>query len=479
MTKLNKDFLWGGALAAHQFEGGWNKGGKGQSVVDVLTAGAHGVPRRITDKIEDNEFYPNHEAIDFYSNYKQDIAMFAEMGLKVLRTSIGWTRIFPKGDELEPNEEGLQFYDDVFDELLKYNIKPVITLSHFEIPLHLAKEYGGFRSREVVDFFARFAEVVFNRYKDKVEYWMTFNEINNQMDVNNPLFLWTNAGIQVQPGEDARAVMYQSAHHQLLASAKAVIIGKKINPDFKIGAMVSHVPVYPYSCDPKDIMAAEIANRERFFFPDVHVRGKYPAYALKELERLGVSLPIEPGDEEILAQGTVDYLAFSYYMSTTVKHDVHNDNTGDIVNGGLSNGVENPHIKSSDWGWAIDPDGLRYVLNTLYNRYQIPLFIVENGFGAIDTVEADGSINDDTRIEYFRSHIEAVKDAVIEDGVDLLGYTPWGIIDVVSFTTGEMKKRYGMIYVDRDNEGNGTMKRSKKKSFDWYKNVIATNGEEL
>lgn len=476
---LPKDFLWGGAFAAHQFEGGWDKDGKGPSVVDVLTAGAHGVPRRITDKVEAHEFYPNHEAVDFYSRYKEDIALFAEMGIKALRTSIGWTRIFPKGDEDEPNEAGLQFYDDVFDELLKYGIKPVITLSHFEIPLHLAREYGGFRSRKVVDCFEKFAKVVFERYKDKVEYWMTFNEINNQMDVNNPLFLWTNAGIQVQPGEDARSVMYQSAHHQLLASAKAVIAGHKINPNFKIGAMVSHVPVYPYSCHPKDIMAAEIANRERFFFPDVQVRGKYLAYALKELDRLGVSLPIEPGDEEILAQGTVDYLAFSYYMSTTVKHDVQNNETDNIANGGLPNGVKNPYIGASDWGWEIDPDGLRYVLNTLYNRYQLPLFIVENGFGAVDELTEDNKVHDTTRIDYFKNHIQAMKDAVELDGVDLLGYTPWGIMDIVSFTTGEMKKRYGMIYVDRDNEGNGTMNRYKKDSFDWYKNVIATNGESL
>ncbi|PNZ25314.1 6-phospho-beta-glucosidase [Staphylococcus rostri] len=479
MMALPKDFLWGGAFAAHQFEGGWDKDGKGPSVVDVLTAGAHGVPRRITDKVEAHEFYPNHEAVDFYSRYKEDIALFAEMGIKALRTSIGWTRIFPKGDEDEPNEAGLQFYDDVFDELLKYGIKPVITLSHFEIPLHLAREYGGFRSRKVVDCFEKFAKVVFERYKDKVEYWMTFNEINNQMDVNNPLFLWTNAGIQVQPGEDARSVMYQSAHHQLLASAKAVIAGHKINPNFKIGAMVSHVPVYPYSCHPKDIMAAEIANRERFFFPDVQVRGKYPAYALKELDRLGVSLPIEPGDEEILAQGTVDYLAFSYYMSTTVKHDVQNNETDNIANGGLPNGVKNPYIGASDWGWEIDPDGLRYVLNTLYNRYQLPLFIVENGFGAVDELTEDNKVHDTTRIDYFKNHIQAMKDAVELDGVDLLGYTPWGIMDIVSFTTGEMKKRYGMIYVDRDNEGNGTMNRYKKDSFDWYKNVIATNGESL
>jgi len=479
MSKLPKDFLWGGALAAHQFEGGWNAGGKGPSVVDVMTAGAHGVSRKITDTIEENEFYPNHEAIDFYHHYKEDIALFAEMGLKCLRTSIGWSRIFPKGDEDTPNEEGLQFYDNVFDELLKYGIEPVITLSHFEMPLHLAREYGGFRNRKVVDYFVKFAEVCFDRYKDKVKYWMTFNEINNQMDVDNPLFLWTNSGVTIKEGENPKEVMYQTGHHELIASALSVAAGKKINPDFLIGAMVSHVPIYPFSSNPEDIMLAEEEMRQRYFFPDVHVRGAYPKYALKEFEREGYNIKFEEGDEEILRNGTVDYLGFSYYMSTTVKSDVVNDNTGDIVNGALRNGVENPYIKSSDWGWAIDPTGLRYTLNRFYDRYQIPLFIVENGFGAIDTISEDGSIHDPERIQYLKSHIEALEKAVEYDGVDLIGYTPWGIIDIVSFTTGEMKKRYGMIYVDRDNEGNGSMKRFKKDSFDWYKQVIETNGEVL
>ncbi|TWT25423.1 6-phospho-beta-glucosidase BglA [Planomicrobium sp. CPCC 101110] len=479
MSKLPNDFLWGGALAAHQFEGGWNQGGKGPSVVDVMTAGAHGVPREITETIEADKFYPNHEAIDFYSKYKEDIALFAEMGLKCLRTSIGWSRIFPKGDEAEPCEEGLQFYDNVFDELLKHGIEPVITLSHFEMPLHLAREYGGFRSRKVVDHFVKFAEVCFGRYQDKVKYWMTFNEINNKMDVHNPLFLWTNSGVVVKEGENAKEVMYQAGHHELIASALAVAKGKAINPDFQIGAMVSHVPIYPYSSNPADVMLAEEEMRQRYFFPDVHVRGYYPSYALKEFEREGYNIPFLPGDDEILRNGKVDYLGFSYYMSTTVKSDVQNENTGSIVNGGLANGIDNPYIKSSDWGWAIDPTGLRYTLNRFYDRYQIPLFIVENGFGAIDTVEEDGSIHDEQRIEYLKSHIEELEKAVTYDGVDLMGYTPWGIIDIVSFTTGEMKKRYGMIYVDRDNEGNGSMERSKKDSFEWYKKVIQTNGEEL
>lgn len=475
---VQKDFLWGGALAAHQFEGGWDAGGKGPSVIDVMTAGAHGVPREITATIEDDKFYPNQVAIDFYHKYKEDIALFAEMGLKCLRTSIAWTRIFPKGDEAEPNEEGLKFYDDVFDELLKNGIEPVITLSHFEMPLHLAREYGGFRSREVIDFFAKFAEVVFDRYQDKVKYWMTFNEINNQMDVNNPIFLWTNSGVLVKEGENPKEVMYQVAHNELVASAKAVMIGKKINPEFQIGCMVSHVPIYPYSCNPTDIMEAEEANRQRFFFADVHVRGKYPNYALKEFEREGYNIDIRLEDLAVLQAGTVDYVGFSYYMSTVVKADAENTIDNNVVNGGLANGVDNPYIKSTDWGWAIDPEGLRFTLNRFYDRYQVPLFIVENGFGAIDQLE-DGKVHDPERIDYLTKHIKEMQKAVDYDGVELLGYTPWGIIDLVSFTTGEMKKRYGTIYVDRDNEGNGTMKRYKKDSFDWYKEVITTNGENI
>ena len=479
MSKLPKDFLWGGAFAAHQFEGGWNEGGKGPSVVDVLTAGAHGVPREITQTVEEDKFYPNQVASDFYHRYKEDIKLFAGMGLKCLRTSIAWTRIFPNGDELEPNEEGLKFYDDVFDELLKYGIEPVITLSHFELPLHLAREYGGFRSRKVVDCFERFAKVCFERYKNKVKYWMTFNEINNQMDTGNPLFFWTNSGVVVEEGEDPKAVLYKVAHNELLASAKAVIAGKEINPEFKIGCMVSHVPIYPYSCNPDDVMAAEEAMRQRYFFADVHCRGHYPSYALKEFEREGYDIGMEEGDAEILAKGTVDYVGFSYYMSTTVKSDVHNENTGDIVNGALSNGVENPYIESSDWGWAIDPVGLRYALNRFYDRYELPVFIVENGFGAVDKVSEDGKIHDQYRIDYLKKHIEQMELAVNYDGVDLMGYTPWGIMDLVSFTTGEMKKRYGMIYVDRDNEGNGSMERLRKDSYFWYKNVIASQGENL
>lgn len=472
------DFLWGGAMAAHQFEGGYDEGGKGLSVVDVLTAGAHGVPRRITETVEEGEYYPNHVGIDFYHRYRDDIALLAEMGLTCFRTSIAWSRIFPNGDEEVPNEEGLKFYDDLFDALIEQGIQPVITLSHFELPLHLAREYGGFRNRKLVDFFARFARVCFERYHSKVRYWMTFNEINNQMDTRNKLFMWTNSGVVIGEDEDPREVLFQVAHNELLASAKAVAIGKEIDPDLMIGAMVSHVPVYPYSCDPADVMAAQIAYRERFFFSDVQVRGHYPAYAVKEWERGGYEVGIQDGDAHILAAGTVDYLGFSYYMSTVVKADAYVEGTDD-VNGGFANSVPNPHVRASDWGWQIDPTGLRFSLATLSERYEVPLFIVENGFGMVDEIGADGSISDQPRIDYLREHIRAIGEAIEFDGVDLIGYTPWGVIDLVSFTTGEMKKRYGMVYVDRDNEGNGTLERRRKESFEWYRHLIASNGETL
>ncbi len=474
---FSKDFLWGGAVAAHQLEGGWNKGGKGPSVADVMTAGAHGVPREITDGIIPGKNYPNHEAIDFYGHYKEDIALFAEMGFKCFRTSIAWTRIFPKGDETEPNEEGLKFYDDMFDELLKYGIEPVITLSHFEMPYHLAKEYGGWRSRKVIDFFVRFATVVMDRYKNKVKYWMTFNEINNQKNTANGIFAWTCSGVLFKEGENREEVMYQAVHHELLASALVVKKGHEINPDFKIGCMVSFVPIYPFSCNPDDMMLQVESMHDRYFFADVHCRGHYSSYALKEWQRKGYNIKMEPGDEKILAEGTVDYIGFSYYMSDAVKSGVNETDKNAVV--GSSSSVKNPYVKASDWGWQIDPVGLRYSLNLLYERYELPLFIVENGFGAIDVKEEDGTCNDDYRIDYLRAHIKEMEKAIELDGVDLMGYTPWGCIDLVSFTTGEMKKRYGFIYVDKDNEGNGTLERSKKKSFDWYKKVIASNGEEV
>ena len=473
---FSNNFLWGGAVAAHQVEGGWNKGGKGVSIADVLTAGAHGVDRVITDGVIEGYNYPNHEAVDFYSNYKGDIALFAEMGFKCFRTSIAWTRIFPNGDDVEANEEGLKFYDDMFDELLKYGIEPVITLSHFEMPYNLVKNYGGWKSRKVIDFFVKYAEIVMKRYKDKVKYWMTFNEINNQKNYKYPLFGYTCSGVIFNKEENPEETMYQVVHHELVASAKVVKMGREINPDFKIGCMIAYVPIYPYSCNPEDIIYAAEAMHDRHLFADVHARGEYPTYARCEWERKGYKIHMEPEDERILREGIVDYIGLSYYMSNAVKADNVVEGTG---LDGFPGSVPNPYVKASDWGWQIDPVGLRYGLTNLYERYQKPLFIVENGFGAIDQLDENGVVQDDYRIEYLKSHIIEMKKAVEIDGVELMGYTPWGCIDCISFTTGEMKKRYGFIYVDKDNDGNGTLKRSKKKSFEWYKKVISTNGEEL
>ncbi|MDO4168316.1 MAG: 6-phospho-beta-glucosidase [Lachnospiraceae bacterium] len=473
---LRKDFLWGGAVAAHQLEGGWQEGGKGVSIADVMTAGDYKTERRITDGVLEGENYPNHDAIDFYGHYKEDIKLFAEMGFKCFRTSIAWTRIYPTGEEAEPNEEGLKFYDDMFDTCLKYGIEPVVTLSHFEMPFALVKKYGGFRSRKCIDAFVKLSETCFTRYKDKVKYWMTFNEINNQADYESAWAPFTNSGIVYEEGENKEATMYQAAHYELVASAKAIEIGKKINPDFEIGCMIAMTPIYPYSCNPKDMMMALSGMQKRFWFADVHVRGEYPKYITKYLERKNINLDITKEDQEVLKKGCVDYIAFSYYMSFVVKATDDNPNYDYRE---AKDKVENPYIKKTDWGWAVDPEGLRWSLNWLYDRYQIPLFIVENGMGAYDKVEENGEIHDPYRIEYLKEHIEAMKKCVDEDGVDLMGYTPWGCIDLVSAGTGEMEKRYGFIYVDKDNQGNGTLERKKKDSFEWFKNVISSNGEVL
>ncbi len=476
MSIFKENFLWGGAVAAHQLEGGWQDGGKGVSVADVMTVGAHGVPRRITNGVLEGENYPNHEAIDFYGRYKEDVKLFAELGLKCFRTSIAWTRIFPNGDEAEPNEAGLQFYDDLFDECLKYGIEPVITLSHFEMPYHLVTEYGGWRNRKMVEFFARFAEVCFTRYKDKVKYWMTFNEINNQANYKEDFAPFTNSGLKFEAGDDREKIMYQAAHYELVASAKAIEIGHKINPDFEIGCMIAMVPIYPYSCSPSDMMAATVAMQRRYWFTDVHCKGRYPSYMKAYFDRKQFDLDITAEDEVQLTKGTVDYIGFSYYMSFAVK----DHNKGPAYDYDEANDlVENPYVKASEWGWQIDPTGLRYAMNWFNDRYELPLFIVENGFGAIDEISEDGEIHDEYRIDYLREHIEAMQEAVIYDGIDLMGYTPWGFIDLVSAGTGEMKKRYGFIYVDKDNDGAGTLDRSKKDSFHWFQKVIASNGEAL
>ncbi len=479
MTKFPDNFLWGGAVAAHQVEGAYDVEGKGLSVADVLTAGANGVARKITQGIEENEYYPSHEAIDFYHHYQEDIQLFKKLGLKAFRTSINWTRIFPKGIEEEPNEAGLKFYEDLFTELRKNNIEPIVTLSHFEIPYYLAEHFGGFKDKKVIDYFVRYAKTVMERYQHLVKYWLTFNEINNQADGQHPLHTWTNSGFVPQPGENKEEITIQASINELIASARAVKIGHEINPEFKIGCMMAYVPVYPYSANPEDVMAAQKVMQRRFFYNDIHVRGEIPAYALKMLERKGFHISYTPEELADLKEGTVDFISLSYYMSTAVTTlpEISGEAISETYPGAKI--VRNPHVKASDWGWQIDPVGLRYVLNTLYERYNLPLFIVENGFGAYDQFSSDGKIHDDYRIAYLSAHIKEMMKAVLIDGVEVLGYTPWGVIDLVSFGTGEMEKRYGMIYVDKDNQGQGTLKREEKLSFDWYQKTIAENGANI
>lgn len=477
-NKLPNNFLWGGAVAAHQIEGAWNVDGKGISIADVMTGGSRDKMRKITDGIVEEEYYPNHEATDFYHHYKEDVALLAEMGFKCFRTSIAWTRIFPNGDEETPNEAGLKFYDDLFDELLKYGIEPVITLSHFEMPYHLAESYGGWINRKVIDYFVKYAVTVMERYKNKVKYWITFNEINNQSNTSSDIFGWTNSGVKFSDYQNPREAMFQAAHHEFIASALVVKKGHEINPEFKIGGMCGWVPIYPYSCNPEDVITAVEEMHERYYFMDVLVRGHYPAYAKSMWKKQGVTLQVEEGDAKILAEGKIDYVGISYYMSSAVKADVVND-ISKACDGATEKTIKNPYVKASEWGWQIDPVGLRYSLATLYERYELPIFIIENGFGAIDILDEDKNCDDTYRIEYLKAHIEEMKKAVEIDGVEVMGYTPWGCIDVVSFTTGELRKRYGFVYVDKNDDGTGTGKRYRKKSFGWYKNVIRSNGEEL
>lgn len=474
---MRKDFLWGGAVAAHQVEGAYRTGNKGLSIADVMTAGSRTKAREITDGIVEGKYYPNHEGIRFYDFYKKDIALFAEMGFKCFRTSIAWSRIFPNGDEEVPNEEGLRFYDELFDELLAHGMEPVVTLSHFEMPFGLVKGYGGWRNRKMVTFFVRFARTVMERYRDKVKYWMTFNEINNQMILSNGIYAFTNSGILFEEGEDRLKTVYQAAHYEFVASAMTVKLGHEINPDFKIGCMVAATPVYPRTCNPDDVLLAMEEDRKNLFFTDVHARGRYPSYVKKDWERRGYVFDITPEDLEAMEQGCVDYIGFSYYLSSVMSADPGVEKLGDDL-AASPDAVENPYLEMTPWGWAIDPKGLRYVLNQYYDRYQLPLFVVENGFGYEDRLE-DGQIHDGNRIEYLGNHIREMMKAVDEDGVELLGYTVWGCIDPVSFGTGEMRKRYGFIYVDKDDEGNGTYRRIPKDSFYWYRDVIVGNGAEV
>ena len=486
-----KGFFWGGAVAANQVEGAWNVDGKGPSVADVATYkpntdvkdykshvamdDAH-IAAAMADP--DDTYYPKRRGIDFYHHYKEDLKLFAEMGFTMLRVSIAWTRIFPTGMEAEPNEKGLAFYDKVFDCCKQHGIEPLVTISHYELPYALVEKYNGWESRELIGFYMNYCKAIFERYKDKVKYWLTFNEINcGTMPMGAILETGTIKGFEGSTADvpDNKQERFQALHHQFVASAEAVKYAHANYPQFKMGNMICFITSYPLTCDPADVVAnqqkMQITN---WFCSDVQVRGEYPSYMKRYFAENNITIRQQPKDAAILKAGTVDFYTFSYYMSNCIT--THKD--AEDVGGNIVAGKKNPYLKSSDWGWQIDPKGLRYTLNEIYDRYHIPLMVVENGLGAYDVKGEDGKVHDDYRIDYLRQHIEQMAEAV-KDGVDLMGYTPWGCIDVVSFTTGELRKRYGFIYVDRNDDGSGTGNRYKKKSFNWYKQVIATNGEDL
>ncbi|EOL9014191.1 glycoside hydrolase family 1 protein [Cronobacter malonaticus] len=462
MKTFPDGFLWGGAVAANQVEGAYLTDGKGLSTSDVQPEGILGP---VVERVPGDSGIKD-VAIDFYHRYPDDIALFAEMGFSCLRVSIGWTRIFPNGDEQEPNEAGLAFYDKLFDELAAHNITPLVTLSHYEMPWGLVTQYGGWGNRETIGFFERYARTVFTRYRNKVKLWLTFNEIN--MSLHAPM---TGVGL---PEESTQAQIYQAIHHQLVASALAVKACHEIIPDAKIGNMLLGGLMYPLTCKPDDVFAALQENRTWQFFGDIQCRGAYPGYMLRYFRDNGISLTITEEDRAAL-RSTVDFISFSYYMTGCVTTD---EALNQQARGNILNMVPNPHLQSSEWGWQIDSVGLRTLLNVLWDRYQKPLFIVENGLGAKDRVEEDGTINDDYRINYLNDHLVQVREA-IEDGVEVMGYTSWGPIDLVSASKAELSKRYGFIYVDRHDDGSGTLARSRKKSFYWYKDVIASNGGSL
>ena len=480
-TLFPEGFLWGGATADFQYEGGFNEGGRGTLTTDFVTDGSVGSPRQITIKLKDGtlstvenrtslpegstacfhegQYYPSHKATDFYHHVKEDIAYMAEMGFKTYRFSICWTRIFPTGDELQPNEEGLKFYEEVVDECKKYDIEPLITICHDEIPSYLADTYDGWSSRHVIDCYLNLCKTLFERLGTKVKYWLTFNELNA---VRGYSMIGTHSA--------DHQTHYQAMHHIFLASALAVKMGHEMIPGSMFGTMYALSAIYPATCHPTDVRLAYNARRQSLFFSDVMMRGYYPSYSKAIFKEKGVTIRKEVGDDEILRQYTLDYLSFSYYRSTTVNKET----TIDIMGGD-----SNPYLETTPWGWPIDPEGLRYVLNELYDRYQKPLFVVENGLGAVDELNENQTVEDDYRIQYLTDHLIEMQKAIVEDGVECLGYTMWGWIDLVSLSTGEMKKRYGFVYVDMDDKGNGSLKRYKKKSFDWYKDVIATNGGSL
>ena len=477
-TGFPKDFMWGGAIAANQAEGAWREGGKGICVADILKVQDKGDLKKKSNKettlkdidaaLSDTQgIYPKRYGIDFYHTYKEDLKSLAGTGMNAFRTSINWARIFPNGDDEQPNEEGLRFYEDLIDEIIQNGMEPLITLSHYEMPLNLAVKYHGWANRLTIDFFVRYCETVFKRFKGKVKYWILVNQINL---IHHESF--NHLGIPADCVDNLWEAKFQGVHNECTACAMATKIGHQIDPNFQIGMMVYDGLSEPLTCKPEDVFANMKRNQMEYFFSDLLIRGTYPGYAVRFFNEKGFHLDIRQEDEKVLKENTADFLAISYYYTICASAESMK-NYGVNEDGALSN----PHIDASEWGWGIDPLGLRTVLNYYYDRYQKPIIIAENGFGTYDTISEDGKIHDQRRISYLRQHVAMMKEA-IKDGVEVIGYFPWGPIDIISCSSSEMSKRYGFIYVDQDDYGNGTKQRMKKDSYDWYRQVIASNGED-
>ncbi|HHV09006.1 MAG TPA: family 1 glycosylhydrolase [Clostridiales bacterium] len=474
---MKECFLWGGSIAAHQLEGAWQEDGKGPAIMDYATAGAYDTPREYTKTIELDKRYPSHEGIDFYHRYKEDIQLFAQMGFTSLRISIDWSRIYPRGDEQEPNQKGLQFYQNVVDELLKYRIEPIVTLYHFEMPMHLVTAYQSWLNREVVDFYLKYVKTVVTAFQGKVKYWVTFNEMNHidpQTEASD-MFTYILAGMKYSELKGNRKeILAIIGYNMTLAGVKAVKLIKDIDANNRIGCVFGLTPSYPYNCDPINVLNAFKDMDRDFYQLDAMTAGKFPLYKLKEYENLKINIGMTSEDEKFFEEGKIDFIGINYYSSSVSKYKGYEgeDET-------LFGGVQNPYCEQNKWGWAIDPIGLRYLLNYTYRRYGLPMIITENGLGSNDVKNADNTIHDDYRIEYVKAHLGQIKKAITEDHVDCFGYLMWGPIDLVSATTGEMKKRYGFIYVDKNDDGTGDLSRYPKDSFYWYQNVIKTNGKDL
>lgn len=474
VTGFKKDFLWGGAVAANQCEGAWQEGGKGWCVADInrfrgdiplnKKSNQEITTREILKAMEDTErIYPKRRGIDFYHTYRDDLKLLKGLGINSFRTSINWARIFPNGDDSEPNEEGLKYYEALIDEIIANGMEPMITISHYEMPLNLTLKYNGWYSREVIDYFVKYCKTLFDRYNGRVRYWIIVNQINLIVHES-----FNHLGIAEDKVNNLLEAKYQGVHNEMVACAKATKYAREISEDIHIGMMFCDEISYAATSKPEDVLANYKRNQMEFFYGDVLLRGKYPGYAFRFFDDHNLHIEFGEGDEEAL-KNTADFMAISYYY--TLIADAESIKRRDTA-------YPNPHIKASDWGWGIDPVGLRTKLNMYWDRYQVPIAIAENGIGCFDKSEEDGSIHDDYREEYLKAHIEQVREAVL-DGVDVLGYYPWGPIDIVSCSSSEMSKRYGFIYVDLDDYGRGSGKRSLKDSYYWYKKVVEANGKIL